>query len=77
MIRAVPGARRFPGAVLILLGPAVQVNRLLRGGEIPHGQDHGVLGGVGAEVARHPAARPGREAVSLRAHARIPGRWPG
>ena len=58
MIRAVPGARRSLGAALILLVLPVQVNRLLRGGEIVHGQDHGVLGGVGAEVARHPDAGP-------------------
>jgi hypothetical protein len=61
----------------MLLVLPVQVNGLLRGGEILDGQDHGVLGGVGAEVARRPAAGPGREAVSLRVHTRIPGRWPG
>jgi hypothetical protein len=58
LIRAVPGGRCSPGAALILLVLPVQVNRLLRGGEILHRQDHGVLGGVGAEVARHPAAGP-------------------
>jgi hypothetical protein len=58
VIRAVPGARRSPSAALILLVLPVQVNRVLRGGEIVHGQDHGVLGGVVAEVAWHPAAGP-------------------
>jgi hypothetical protein len=58
LIRAVPGGRCPAGAALILLVLPVQVNRLLRGGEILHGQDHGVLGGVGAEVARHPATGP-------------------
>jgi hypothetical protein len=42
----------------MLLVLPVQVNGLLRGGEILDGQDHGVLGGVGAEVARRPAAGP-------------------
>lgn len=58
MILAVPGARRSPGAALVLLVLPGQVNRLLRSDEILHGEDHGVLGGVGAEVARHPAAGP-------------------
>jgi hypothetical protein len=44
--------------VLVLLVLAGQVNGLLRGGEILHGQDDRVLGGVGAEVARRPAAGP-------------------
>jgi hypothetical protein len=56
--RAVPGARGTPRAVLVLLVLAGQVNGLLRGGEILHGQDDRVLGGVGAEVARRPAAGP-------------------
>lgn len=42
----------------MLLVLPVQVHGFLRGGEILDGQDHGVLGGVGAEVARGPAAGP-------------------
>ena len=45
---AVPGS---PGAALVLLVLAVQPDRFLSGGQILHGQDHRVLGSVGAEVA--------------------------
>ncbi len=46
-----PGRPQLPGAALVLPVLAVQPDRFLRGGQILHGQDHGVLGSVGAEVA--------------------------
>jgi len=63
--------------VLVLTILPFQPDRFLRGGEILHGQNHGVLGGVRAKVTGGPARGPRRETVRLSAQPGVPGHSPG